>query len=163
MWKKHESKPVTASSPQVSAPSRATPSQRQGSCTQRTATIGPSISICGDICGEGDLLIEGKVEGGIRLHQHDVTVGRSGRVEADVHGKRICVEGQVKGDLFGEEVVIRKSGRVEGNATAPRVVLEDGCNFRGEINMKPEVSRPEISKGAKHARQRRAVPQAVHA
>ncbi len=160
MWKKHEPKPATpqpaaSSTPQFSA------SPRQGAGSPRTATIGPSISIRGDICGEGDLLIEGQVEGGIRLRQHDVTVGRSGRVEADVHGKRICVEGQVKGDLFGEEVVIRKSGRVEGNATAPRVVLEDGCNFRGEINMKPGKPSPGSAKTAGPSR--RAVPQAVPA
>ncbi|NIU72529.1 MAG: polymer-forming cytoskeletal protein, partial [Gammaproteobacteria bacterium] len=80
-----------------------------------------------------------RVEGGISMRRHDVTVGRKGRVVADIRGKRICVEGQVKGDLFGEEVVIRGSGRVEGNASAAQVTLEQGCHFRGSINMESET------------------------
>ena len=56
---------------------------------------------------------------------------------ANIHGKRICVDGQVTGDLFGAEILIRKSGQVNGNASAPRVTLENGCHFRGNIDMKP--------------------------
>ena len=44
------------------------------------------------------------------------------------------------GDLVGDEVLIRKTGRVEGNAKAPRVTLENGCHFRGSIDMKPQAS-----------------------
>lgn len=135
MWKKKDSEPEAPRSPQVPPPSRPT----AAAADNRTAVIGPSITVKGDIDGEGDILIEGRVEGGVRVHRHDVTVGRQGRVIADIRGKRICVEGQVQGDLFGEEVVIRGSGRVEGNASAARVTLEQGCHFRGSINMEPDA------------------------
>ena len=129
MWKKNEPQPTA---PQ---PTRTTSPPPRSAGAPETATIGPEIAIKGDISGEGSLVIEGRVEGGIELKQHDVTIGRSGRVAADIRGKRICVEGEVKGDLFGDEVVIRGSGRVEGNATAAQVTLESGCYFRGSINM----------------------------
>ena len=106
--------------------------------TIASSTIGPSISIKGDITGDEDLLIEGRVEGMVQLRRHNVTVASSGRVTADIHGKRICIDGEVTGDLLGDEVLIRKSGRVQGNAKAPRVTLENGCQFRGSIDMKPE-------------------------
>ena len=136
MWKKTESTDVVSSQPDPPQPRPSEPVRPP----VQAATIGPSIAIKGDISGEEDLFIEGRVEGSIKLRQHNVTVGTSGRVSADIHGKRICIEGQVKGDLLGEEVTIRKSGRVEGNAKAPRVTLENGCNFRGSIDMKPSTS-----------------------
>lgn len=139
MWKKKDSEPEPPGLPQSpQMPSRPAARSAAGAA-ERKAIIGPSITVKGDIDGEGDILIEGRVEGGIRMRRHDVTVGRNGRVVADIRGKRICVEGQVKGDLFGEEVVIRGSGRVEGNASAGRVTLEQGCHFRGSINMEPEA------------------------
>ena len=116
---------------------RARPPSQPDSSESRTATIGPSISIKGDIAGDEDLVIEGRVKGAVQLGRHNVTVGSGARVVADIHGKRICIDGEVTGDLLGEEVVIRKSGRVNGNAKAPRVTLENGCHFRGSIDMQP--------------------------
>ncbi len=123
-----------------STPQRSTKTKRSGGST---AVIGPSISIKGDLSGKEDLIIEGRVEGEVRLHKHSVTVGRSGRVSADVFGESIQVEGEVHGNLTGEsEVVIRNTGRVEGNIVAPRVTLEDGSSFRGTIDMQgPQESR----------------------
>lgn len=150
MWKKNESDPdstvESAPRPQKAAAPSPSPAPRPRS---QPATIGPSISIKGDISGDEDLLIEGRVEGAIQLRKNDVTVGTSGRVVADIHGKRICVDGEVTGDLMGDEVLIRKSGRVEGNAKAPRVMLENGCHFRGSIDMKPaNDAAPEVARSA---------------
>jgi len=90
------------------------------------------------VSGEEDVLIEGQIDGEISFQQHTVTVGAKGRVKADIHCKIVFVEGQVNGNLYGDEkVVVRQSGRVEGNAVAPRVVLEEGANFRGNIDMQP--------------------------
>ena len=103
----------------------------------RVATLGPSLVIRGTLSGQEDLLIEGKVEGEISLRKHSVTVGPKGRVKADIFSKSICVEGEVAGNLFGEDqVTIRRSGKVRGNVTSPRVSLEDGSKFKGAIDMK---------------------------
>ena len=136
MWKNQQPKP--ADPRPAGAPTPPKPVREE-----RLATIGPSISIRGDISGEGNLLIEGRVQGGIELRQHEVTIGRAGHVKADVKAKRICVEGRIEGNLFGDEIVVRESGRVEGDATAPRVTLEDGCHFRGKISMDPQESPSE--------------------
>jgi cytoskeletal protein CcmA (bactofilin family) len=48
----------------------------------------------------------------------------------------VRIDGEVKGDIEGlERVVICASGEVQGNLTAPRVVLEDGGRFKGSIDM----------------------------
>ena len=100
------------------------------------AVVGPSIKIKGELTGEEDLMIQGRVEGRIELKKNNVTVGKKGSVQADIYGKIISVEGEVEGDLFGEEkIIVRKSGTVRGNMTAPRVNLEDGAKFKGAIDM----------------------------
>ena len=101
--------------------------------------IGPTILIKGDLSGEEDLLIEGRVEGKIELKKHNVTVGKNGRIKADVYGKVISIEGEVHGNLYGEDqLVLRPSSTVRGNVVAPRVILEDGANFKGSIDMSPK-------------------------
>jgi cytoskeletal protein CcmA (bactofilin family) len=100
------------------------------------AAIGPSITVKGDVSGDEDLVIEGRVEGKVMLAKHNVTIGPDGHVKADVNGRTVVVEGQVEGDLRAEEqIVLRHSARVEGSLAAPRVTLEDGAVFRGGIEM----------------------------
>jgi cytoskeletal protein CcmA (bactofilin family) len=104
--------------------------------------IGPTIYVKGDLTGQEDLLIEGRVEGKIELRQHNVTVGKNGHVKADIYGKTITIEGEVQGNLYGEEqLVLKQTSTVRGNITAPRVSLEDGSNFKGSIDMSPKDSR----------------------
>ena len=47
----------------------------------------------------------------------------------------------MEGNLFGgEQIVLRSTGHVKGNLTAPRVSLEDGAQFKGAIDMEPKRS-----------------------
>lgn len=111
--------------------------------TRNAAVIGSTIRIKGEVSGEENLLIEGKVQGSIELSGHDLTIGQSGKVDADLKAKTVKVEGQVTGDISGaEKVIITKSGRVLGNIVAPRVTLEDGAKFKGSIDMDPGVDKP---------------------
>ncbi|MAT83924.1 MAG: hypothetical protein CMD39_06510 [Gammaproteobacteria bacterium] len=103
-----------------------------------TAMIGKTISIKGDITGEENLVIEGKVDGTVQLKNNDLTVGQSGRVTANLTANVVRIDGEVKGDIVGmEKVVITKTGKVQGNIVGPRVTLEDGAKFKGSIDMDP--------------------------
>lgn len=115
---------------------------------REAASIGPAISIVGDLTGDEDLIVLGKVDGKIEVPKHSVTVGRSGRVTADIKAKVIHVEGEVKGNLSAaEQIVIRKTATMLGNLTAPRVGLEDGCRFKGSVDMENagDKNRPGVS------------------
>ena len=90
----------------------------------------------GELYGEEDVIIEGRVEGKITLKQHGVIIEESGRVDADITASSICVAGEVHGNLHGtEQVVLLKTGRVEGNIHAQSVTLETGAQFKGSIDM----------------------------
>ena len=141
MWKKDEVTPDHAAS-QTSTPARQSYGSSGGAAGRGRATIGTSITIRGEVTGDEDLLIEGRVEGSVDLKQHAVTVGSEGQVKAGITGRVVTVEGSVEGDLRAEEVVVlRSTARVQGDITAPRVVLEDGATFRGAVDMGDQGSR----------------------
>jgi cytoskeletal protein CcmA (bactofilin family) len=131
--------PASTGSGTLSSPSGGSPmsADRPGD----RAIIGPSITIKGDVTGEEDLMIQGRVEGKVDLTQHNVTVGANGRIKANILGRSVIVEGEVEGDLHAEEQIsIRKSGKVKGNVSAPRVTIEDGAMFKGTIDMERKAA-----------------------
>jgi len=113
----------------------------QSSITQaeESAVIGPTIKITGNLSSEEDLVIEGYLDGRIEVRGHSVTVGKRGKVKADIYGKIIAIEGTVEGILYAEErLIIKNSGIVLGKIASPRVSLEDGSIFNGSMEMRPK-------------------------
>lgn len=136
MWKKDDAPSTETTMPQPDRPTHRSEPTKTASASGDRATIGRSISIRGEVSGNEDLLIQGQVDGSVDLKQQSVTVGKEGQVKANITGRVVTVEGSVEGDLKAEEqVILRSSSRVQGDIVAPRVVLEDGANFRGGIDM----------------------------
>lgn len=122
---------TTAQASSVSGTRRATTGQ---------AIIGRSIQINGDVKGDEDLMIEGDVSGTIELRNHALTIGKEGKVKADIHARSITVDGITDGDLFASEsIAIRATANVRGNLLAPRISLEDGARFKGSVEMDQEA------------------------
>ncbi len=164
MFKKPEVPTHTpASQPEMSSPydrptptAPAAPAAPAASMATR-ATIGRSITIRGEVSGDEDLLIQGRVDGSVDLKQHAVTVGPEGEVKASITARLVTVEGSVEGDLRAEEqIILRSSARVQGDLTAPRVVLEDGARFRGGVDMGEDDDRGRPSGNAAPTQARKA-------
>ncbi len=105
------------------------------------ATIGTTIRIKGDVTGDEDLRIEGLVEGTVNLAAHELLIGESGKVIADIMAKVVRIQGEVQGDITGREyVIISSTSNVKGNVVTPRMTLEDGARFKGSIDIDPNVN-----------------------
>jgi cytoskeletal protein CcmA (bactofilin family) len=136
MWKKDETAPNSPPTPGREERSSRPESAKPATGSSQRATIGRSITIKGDVSGDEDLLIQGRVDGAVDLKLQSVTVGGEGRVKANITGRVVIVEGEVEGDLHAnEQVILRSTARVLGDISAPRVVVEDGANFRGLVDM----------------------------
>lgn len=128
--------PVMPSYPTPSTPVSNSTSNVTSSSRMPTAVIGPKITFKGELSGEEDLLIQGRIEGTVDLKGNHLTVGEQGVVKANMMAKTITIEGTVEGDLIGQErIEIKSSSNVKGNLVAARVTLEDGAKFRGSIDM----------------------------
>jgi cytoskeletal protein CcmA (bactofilin family) len=103
--------------------------------------VGTGLRIKGELSGNEDLLIDGTVEGPIRLADHRLTVGLSGKLTSDVVAREIIVHGSVKGNLrASERIEILKNGSVVGDLTTARILIEDGASFKGSIEIDREAA-----------------------
>ena len=103
---------------------------------RKVSVIGPTLKFNGELSANEDLIIEGEIEGTIAHQEKNLTVGREGRVKADIDAKTVEIHGMVEGDVRGEDIVkLAKSANVKGNIYCARIVMEDGARFSGNIDM----------------------------
>ena len=127
--------PASASAPPAPAPERKPQHAAAAPAPAGTTHIAPGAKITGQVNGTSDLVIDGELEGQVRLESH-VTVGPGGKVQGDIVAKSVRIGGRVVGNVQGhEKVEILPSGRLEGDVAAPRVVLAEGAFFKGKVEM----------------------------
>ncbi len=101
--------------------------------------IGSRITIRGQVSGNQDLIVEGRIEGRVSL-QNKFTVEESGQVEADLEVAEAALHGQVRGEVVATHSAhLHPTARVVGTIRAPRVVIEEGARFSGQIDMEVEL------------------------
>ncbi len=100
-----------------------------------TAHVKETVSIKGELTVEEDLTVEGHVEGSVELKNHNLWIGPSGKVSAEIHAKSVIVAGALIGNVFASELVeIRSSGSVHGNIRCPRISILEGAMVKGTID-----------------------------
>ena len=116
--------------------SSATPERSTARGQDRTATIGTSLTFEGILSGLADVVVDGEVEGTIRLLESSLTVGASGRVNADIEVRNLTVLGHVTGKIVClERMRLCSTGSIDGDVKAPRIVIEDGAVVHGNIEV----------------------------
>ncbi len=134
---------AAATSPKSSGPAF----HRESSRVDKPVTIGKTIQIKGEITGNEDLIIDGKVDGKIFLKGHKLTIGASGQITAEIHdAKAVVVGGEMIGSITAEDKVeIAATGSMQGDIKAPGVVLVPGARFKGSIDMESKLAAPRAS------------------
>ncbi|MDX1403277.1 MAG: polymer-forming cytoskeletal protein [Woeseiaceae bacterium] len=118
--------------------------QSQPAQSRNVSVIGPTLEFKGELSADEDLIIEGHVEGTIAHHKKHLTVGKQGRVKADIHASSVIVLGQVVGNIHSEGMVsLAKGADVTGDICCGRIVMEDGARFKGKIDMGTPVTASE--------------------
>jgi cytoskeletal protein CcmA (bactofilin family) len=101
------------------------------------ATISRSLVIKGVISGTESVYIDGQVEGTIDLPGQRVTIGRNGKVNANIQALDVVIMGAVRGDIrCGNRAEVRKEGSVLGDITAQRICVEDGAVLHGSVDVR---------------------------
>jgi len=122
------SQPITTS---------ATPPERRTPGGYEMANIGKSISIKGDVIGDEDTILEGRVEGRVSLRNFHLTIGPNGDIQGEVSAKQVTVVGKIAGNVIASErIEVRETGRIQGDLIAPRLTVAEGAVINGSITMK---------------------------
>ena len=101
----------------------------------KETVIGVETRISGEIRGEEDLVVKGRVDGKIHL-SHALTVEKGAIVQADVDVRNLVISGTMVGSIVASESVrLLASARVVGDLAAPRVIMDAGAAYRGRVDM----------------------------
>ncbi len=136
--KEPDAKPSPAAAPAprpapAPGPSRGESSRAAGSA----CVIGAKTTFKGEITGDEDILVEGAVEGQVKISR-DLRVAASGSVRATIEAQSVIVSGEVLGDCTAAvRVDIQATGKLTGNIRAPKIVIAEGAVFRGNSDMSP--------------------------
>jgi cytoskeletal protein CcmA (bactofilin family) len=110
---------------------------------RRVTHIAPGTRVQGLLSGPTELLIEGEVEGEIRVDA-SVMIGADGVVKGPVTANNVRVGGRVEGNIqAAERVEVAPSGSLEGDIAAPRVVIAEGAFFKGRVEMRSDRGKSE--------------------
>jgi cytoskeletal protein CcmA (bactofilin family) len=106
-----------------------------GNKTATTTAIGPTIVIKGKLKSDEDLIVKGRIEAEIQSSKA-LFVENSGIIKANIKVKSAKLSGVLVGNITAEErVEILSDGRMVGDLTAPKIIINDGAAFRGRIDM----------------------------
>ena len=137
--KEPDGKPAPAAAPPAPspAPRTAAPQGQAARAAGSACVIGAKTTVKGEITGDEDILVEGAIEGQVRISR-DLRVAASGSVRANVEANSVVVSGEVLGDCTAAvRVDIQATGRLTGNIRAPKIVIAEGAVFRGNSDMSP--------------------------
>ncbi|CAA7615904.1 polymer-forming cytoskeletal protein [Magnetospirillum sp. SS-4] len=95
------------------------------------SVIGPDVRIVGNIITQGEMQIDGQVEGDISCHR--LLVGEGGRITGEVSAETVQVHGELNGKINASTVLITKSGRVTGDVTQDSLEIEAGASMEGRL------------------------------
>lgn len=94
------------------------------------STIGDGIAIKGEFKGEGELRVDGVVDG--KVECHTVVVGENGTLKGDVVAKNIVISGAFNGKADAERVTLTRQADVHGDITVSESIeIETGARFEG--------------------------------
>lgn len=96
-------------------------------------TIGAGTTIRGNLRGEGDIEIGGRVEGTVDI-TGEVILAAGASLQAGVRASRVTVFGNITGDIVADILVRLEPGsRVVGDIRAPSISIVEGASLRGRV------------------------------
>jgi cytoskeletal protein CcmA (bactofilin family) len=104
--------------------------------------VGAKVRLQGDLTGDEDVVFDGRVEGRVNVAR-TFRVGPEGQVHAEVTARVVVIGGRVVGNVVASDrVELLPTGVLEGNIRAPKIVIAEGAQFRGSVDME---GRPDVA------------------
>jgi cytoskeletal protein CcmA (bactofilin family) len=119
--------------------SRATglrPESRTSPNLKNVTRIGKSIFIKGELALNENLTVDGRIVGKIEVKNHQLVIGPSGIVHAEIQAKNVTVGGKVVGNISASGMVtIQSTGSLLGGISAARIAINEGAHFKGTVDI----------------------------
>jgi len=127
--KEAPSAPSRSAAPRPSANGHSNP-QRGGADRAPPSVIGPDLTIIGDLISNGEVQVDGEVQGD--LHGTHIVVGEKARISGGVIGDEVVIRGHIMGSVRGNKIMLQSSSHVEGDVHHQSLAIEQGAYFEGK-------------------------------
>ncbi len=124
--------------------------------------ISTGLKIVGTIEGDGDIVVDGKIEGNITGRM--LTIGQGATVNGEVNGETAHIRGKVSGKISARTVMLASAARVKGDITYENLSVELGAMWDGRSQLrKPESATKQAATtaAAKPVAKPEAKPEAI--
>jgi cytoskeletal protein CcmA (bactofilin family) len=101
-----------------------------------TTMVTAATLITGEIHGQGDVNLEGRLTGNIEI-EGLLFVGEKGSFNGEATAENMIIEGRVEGQIKANaKIEIRGSGHIQGNIICQQIVIAEGAFLDGKIKTK---------------------------
>ena len=107
------------------------------------SVIGPNTYFKGEVQGDGNLRVEGVLEGLVDI-TGNLVITESGKVLADIKANNISIAGAVKGNIVANRVEVLDTGRVWGDLDLKSLLINEGAYIRGQTVMPQDIQPPKV-------------------
>jgi len=128
--------------PVVNTPPRTAPSRPAASAP---SIIGSDVEIVGNLTTNGEIQLDGAVEGDVRAAS--VTMGENGSLNGTLTADRVVVRGTVDGSINGRVVELHKTARITGDINHDTLSIEAGARVDGHFKYSEDPVADLLGKG----------------
>ena len=93
--------------------------------------LSSDLNVQGNLLTDGDIQIEGEVEGNIKASL--LTVGQNAKIKGEINTNELIINGFVSGTIRSKKVTLTSSAKVEGDIIHNTIAIETGAHFEGSI------------------------------
>lgn len=112
-----------------------TMAKKENGYSEDVSILSDGVNIEGKISSNGNVRIDGKVEGDVQV-KGNLTLGASSEVKGEVAAKNMTVSGKVEGTLkIDEKLTLESHSIIKGDIIAKVLVIEEGAKFDGKSSM----------------------------
>lgn len=122
----------------------------------RTSTGVPSILasdvvITGEIVTDGDVQVEGRLEGNISAMS--VTVGEQGVIHGNIKAQTVLIRGKVLGKINSGSVELAETANVQADIAQDHLIIANGAFFDGKCSRRTKsATTPATATASKTAK-----------
>ena len=106
-----------------------------------SSVIGPDLVITGNLQSNGDVEIDGEIQGDVQATR--ITVGDKARITGTLMAEDVVVRGTVMGAIKGARVILQAASRVEGDVYHKSLSIEEGAYFEGKSRRSENLANGE--------------------
>lgn len=121
--------------------------------------IGSGTKVHGDLVSDGDIRVDGIIEGHVTVKQR-LVLGEQAVITGDIEARDATIAGLLKGNIRVElTLLLKASSKIEGDIVTDKIIIESGAQFNGRCHMNSQISEIVEKRGVNGQQKARTQPE----